>query len=87
MGDESRGLEQEEERVRARAEEERIILRRLENEAPETLDARTPSQKRDMYEGLGPKVLAHRDKTLIITWFMDKEIGRFGCPSGRTSTR
>jgi site-specific DNA recombinase len=76
------GLEGE--RAGARRENERLLLRTLETLAPEALDTLDAPERRRAYKSLGLRVVAHQDKSLIITWFMDLQIGRIGCPDEGT---
>jgi hypothetical protein len=81
------GLERSREWTREREQNERAVLKWLEAMAPEVVDSLKGSERRRAYARLGLKVVAQRDKSLIITWFVDQEIGRIGCLNERTSTR
>jgi site-specific DNA recombinase len=84
LNEESDELGREGERAGARRENERLLLRRLETLAPEAVAGLDAPERRRAYKSLGLRVVAHRDKSLIITWFMDLQIGRIGCPDEGT---
>ena len=87
LKEEADGLERQEDLSRQRERNEGLVLKRLEAMSGEGLDRIKGANRRRAYDQLDLEVLAHRDKSLIITWFMDQEIGRIWCQNDRTSTR
>lgn len=87
LKEEAGGLGRTREWAREREQNECAVLKRLETMAPEVMDSLQGSERRQAYAHLDLKVVAQRDKSLIITWFVDQDIRRIWCPSGRTSTR
>jgi hypothetical protein len=55
------------------------MLRRPETGLPSGLDALTPSERREIYRRLGLTVLANRDRSLTLRWFVDIELEVIRC--------
>jgi DNA repair exonuclease SbcCD ATPase subunit len=87
LEDEAKTLRREEEELRDAEEDEQTMLRRLEASLPSDLDALTSPERREFYRRLGLTVLANRDKSLTLRWFVDVELEVIRCQEEGMSTR
>jgi hypothetical protein len=87
LDEEALGQRREEQMLRGAEEDERVMLRRLEEGLPGDLDALTPSQRRELYKRLGLKAVANQDRSITLTWFMEVELEVIRCQEEETSTR
>ena len=87
LEDEAKTLRREEEELRDAEEDEQTMLRRLEASLPSDLDALTSPERREFYRRLGLTVLANRDKSLTLRWFVDVELEVIRCQEEGMSTK
>ena len=65
----------------------REILEALKSAGPDALDSLDAAGRRQLYEDIELKVMAHQDGSLTMTWMVDLKLGEFGWEDVRTSTR
>jgi hypothetical protein len=84
LEEEADALREEERAERGREEDERMMLWRLETGLPEDLDALAPLQRRELYKSLDLMVVANRDKSLTLKWFVDVDLEVIRCQEEET---
>jgi hypothetical protein len=84
LEEEADALREEEHAERGREEDERMMLWRLETGLPEDLDALKPLQRRELYRCLDLTVVANRDKSLTLKWFVDVDLEVIRCQEEET---
>ena len=84
LEEEADALREEVHAERGREEDERMMLWRLETGLPEDLDALKPLQRRELYRCLDLTVVANRDKSLTLKWFVDVDLEVIRCQEEET---